>query len=152
MTGPSVFEAAGGAPAFAALAAAHHERCLADPLLSHPFAHGTHPQHVEHLAAYLGEVFGGPAAYSAACGDQTRLLGLHAGQDAPPEMGERFAACFAQAVQDAHLPTDPRLRAVLAAYMAWAVDDVMAYAPSGSRVGEGLTVPRWSWDGLQPAP
>jgi hypothetical protein len=33
MTRPSVFEFAGGEPAFLALAAAHHERCLADPVL-----------------------------------------------------------------------------------------------------------------------
>jgi hemoglobin len=39
-------------PAFLALAAAHHARCLADPELNHPFSHpGQHPRHVERLAA-----------------------------------------------------------------------------------------------------
>jgi hemoglobin len=50
---PTLFEFAGGESAFAALAAAHHARCLRDPELNHPFSHpGQHPQHVERLAAY----------------------------------------------------------------------------------------------------
>ena len=44
---PSMFEFAGGEPAFLALATAHHERCLQDPVLNHPFSHPGHPQHVE---------------------------------------------------------------------------------------------------------
>jgi hypothetical protein len=47
MPRPSIFEFAGGEPAFLALAAAHHERCLADPVLSHPFSHPGHPEHVQ---------------------------------------------------------------------------------------------------------
>ncbi len=62
---PNLYEFAGGEPAFLALAAAHHARCLADPELNHPFSHpGQHPQHVERLAAYWAEVMGGPPLYS----------------------------------------------------------------------------------------
>ena len=51
----TLFEFAGGEAALLALARAHHERCLADPELNHPFSHpGQHPQHVERLAAYWG--------------------------------------------------------------------------------------------------
>ncbi|PRY40757.1 hypothetical protein CLV43_106498 [Umezawaea tangerina] len=53
---PSLFEHAGGTPAFLALAAAHHTRCLADPELNHPFSKtDQHPAHVEHLAAYWAD-------------------------------------------------------------------------------------------------
>ena len=55
----SIYEAAGGELAFLALAAAHHARCLADPVLEHPFSHGVSPDHVERLASYWAEVFGG---------------------------------------------------------------------------------------------
>ena len=51
MARPSMFEFAGGEQAFLALAAAHHERCLQDPELNHPFSHGGDPNHLEHLAA-----------------------------------------------------------------------------------------------------
>ncbi|HVH95212.1 MAG TPA: oxidoreductase, partial [Nocardioidaceae bacterium] len=64
----SIYEAAGGEHAFVALAAAHHARCLADPVLEHPFSHGVHAEHVERLAAYWAEVFGGPRTYSVSYG------------------------------------------------------------------------------------
>jgi hemoglobin len=49
----TLFEFAGGKPAFLSLAAAHHARCLEDPELNHPFSHpGQHPHYVERLAAY----------------------------------------------------------------------------------------------------
>lgn len=51
----TLYEYAGGDAAFLRLARAHHERCLADPELNHPFSHpGQHPHHVERLAAYWG--------------------------------------------------------------------------------------------------
>jgi hemoglobin len=147
---PTLFEFAGGEPAFRALAAAHHARCLADPVLNHPFSHpGQHPQHVERLAAYWAEVLGGPPRYSQDCASQSALLYLHSSIGDVGDLGQRFVACFAQAADDAGLPDDPQFRAALRGYMEWAVTDFLSYAPHGSVVPEGLPVPRWSWDGLQ---
>jgi hypothetical protein len=65
---PSIYQFAGGDEAFLALAAAHHERCLEDPVLNHPFSHPGEPDHVERLARYWAEVFGGPPRYSESYG------------------------------------------------------------------------------------
>lgn len=138
----SLYEAAGGSPGLLRLAAAHHARCLADPVLEHPFGHGGREDHVERLAAYWGEVLGGPRAGLP----ETDVLRLHAGTGAEAEMGSRFAACFDAACGD--VGTEPRLREVLNAYMTWAVAQVDAVAPVGAVVPDGLPVPRWSWDGL----
>ena len=148
---PSLFEFAGGEPAFVALASAHHARCLADPELNHPFSHvGQHPQHIERLAAYWAEVMGGPPAYSQACGgDQSALLAMHAGNGDMSDLGERFVDCFDRAADDAALPEDPEFRAALHAYMRWAVDDVLVYSPVDSKVPPGAVMPRWGWDGLE---
>ncbi|WP_297494983.1 hypothetical protein [Pseudonocardia sp.] len=78
MTRPSVYEAAGGADAFLALATANHERCLQDPVLSHPFSHGGHPDHAVRLGGYGAEVFGGPPGYSTSCGGHPHMLRIHA--------------------------------------------------------------------------
>jgi hemoglobin len=151
--GPSIFESAGGKPAFRALAAAHHARCLADPVLNHPFDRPeVRPDHVERLAVYWAEVFGGPADYSATYGDHTAVLRLHCGEGALQEMGERFLACFVAAADDAGLPADPPLRQALRSYMQWAVGQVVSYSPHDSVVPEGLAVPRWSWEGLLTEP
>jgi hemoglobin len=147
---PTLYEFAGGEPAFLALAAAHHVRCLADPELNHPFSHpGGNPQHIQRLAAYWGEVLGGPPVYSHDLSDQTALLEMHAGNGDMTDLGRRFVTCFVQAADDAGLPDDPEFRAALRAYMEWAVSDVLVYSPEGSIVPPGAPVPRWSWDGLR---
>jgi hemoglobin len=148
MTRPSLFEYAGGEPAFQALATAHHARCLADPELNHPFSHGGHPQHVQRLGQYWAEVFGGPAHYTEECGDQSGMLDLHAGQGAMDDLGTRFVSCFVHAADDAELPGDPEFRTALRSYMEWAVAEVLAYSPRGAQVPVGLPMPHWSWDGL----
>jgi len=145
---PTIFEYAGGADAFARLAAAHHARCLADELLEHPFSHDGKPDHVTRLASYWAEVFGGPTTYSETYGGHPAMLTRHAECEAPEEMGDAFVACFVAAAADADLPDDAEFRGVLRGYMAWAVAEVMSYSPRGSVVPENLVVPRWSWDGL----
>jgi hemoglobin len=152
MSRPSLFEFAGGEPAFLALARAHHERCLADPVLNHPFSHTANPEHVERLAAYWAEVLGGPPTYSETCSDQLAMIVLHAHTGADAEFGPRFVDCFVGAMDEVGLPDDPEFRAVMRAYMEWATRDVMAYAPFGAAVPDDLVVPRWSWDGLERGP
>ena len=145
----SLYEFAGGMPAFLALAQAHHARCLADPELNHPFSHpGQHPQHVERLAAYWAEVMGGPSEYSNSCGDHSFVLQLHAGNGDMTDLGRRFVACFVAAADDAGLPDDPEFRAALRAYMEWAVNEILRFGPADAVVPGNLGLPHWSWDGL----
>ncbi|HEY3606134.1 MAG TPA: group II truncated hemoglobin [Pseudonocardiaceae bacterium] len=145
---PTLFEFAGGAPAFLALATAHHARCLADPELNHPFSHpGQHPEHVERLAAYWGEVLGGPPRYSQECGDHSMVLVMHAGNGDISDLGLRFVECFVVAMDDASLPDDPAFRAAMRAYMQSAVAEVALSYPEGGAVPTDLPMPHWSWDG-----
>ncbi len=147
---PTLYEFAGGEPAFLALAAAHHARCLADPELNHPFTRpDQHPQHVERLAAYWAESLGGPPAFSRSCGDQSEVLSMHAGNGDLGDLPDRFLACFLGALDDAGLPADPAFRDAMGAYMRWAIDDVLAYTPVGSVVPPRVAMPRWGWDGLE---
>jgi len=150
MTRPTIYEAAGGAPAFTALAADFHARCLADPVLEHPFSHTGNPEHVQRLADYWGEVLGGPAVYSRSYGGHGYMLRLHANQGADDDLGDRFVACFDAAMDGAGLPADPELRTSLHAYMRWATDEVMSYSPREAVVPPGdLPVPHWDWSGLR---
>lgn len=143
---PTLYEYAGGEPAFLALATAHHARCLADPELNHPFSHpDQHPQHVERLAAYWAEVLGGPPRYSESCGDHSAVLRIHSGNRDIGDLGRRFVACFVAAMDDAGLPDDPEFRTAMRAYMTAAVDEVLAYGDAAPPAG--LPMPRWSWDG-----
>jgi hemoglobin len=147
---PTLFEFAGGRQAFLALAAAHHARCLADPELNHPFSHpDQHPQHVERLADYWAEVMGGPPRYSESCGNHSSMLSMHAGNGDMGGLGRRFVECFVGAIDDAGLPDDAEFRATMRAYMRWAVDEVLLYPDDDSTVPPNLSLPHWSWNGLQ---
>jgi len=144
---PSVFTYAGGDDAFLALATAFHARCLADPVLSHPFSHPGNPDHVRRLADYWGEVFGGPPRYSESFGGHSAMLEIHARSGAEDDLGRRFVDAFVRAADDAALPSDPEFRALLRTYMEAAVAEVMSYAPQDAVVPADLQAPRWGWDG-----
>jgi hemoglobin len=63
-------------------------------------------------------------------------------------MDQRAIACFDQALEDAGLATDERLRRVLHDYFAWATTTTMSrYHGSADDVPDGLHIPKWSWDG-----
>ncbi|MEV4475210.1 group II truncated hemoglobin [Nonomuraea sp. NPDC049504] len=146
----SVYEAAGGDEGLLRLAEAWHARVMADDVVAHAFSQGFHPRHSERLAAYWAEALGGPATYSASHGDETQVVRLHSGNGPHEEMDRRAIACFDQALDDAGLGADERLRQVLHDYFTWATTTAMArYPDSPDDVPEGMTIPRWSWDGLQ---
>ena len=64
-------------------------------------------------------------------------------------MNRRAIARIDQALADAGLAGDERLRQVLHDYFAWAATTTMGrYHESADDVPDGLTAPRWSWDGL----
>ena len=140
------------------LADAWHTRVMADEEVSHAFSHGYRPDHSERLAAYWAEALGGPPLYSPRYGDETSVVRIHSGNGAHEEMDRRAIACFDQALADIGLAGtatapagDGSLRQVLHDYFAWATTTTMArYHRSAHDVPDGLAIPRWSWDGLQP--
>ena len=148
MARPNIYEFAGGDQAFLAFATAFHERCLEDPELNHVFGQHSSPWHVEHLAAYWAEVFGGPARYTG-FGGQSAMLSIHAGQGATEDLSKRFVACFMQAADDAQLPEDEIFRSAINGYIGWATQVVDTYQESGSEVPPGLPMPHWTWEGLE---
>jgi hemoglobin len=146
----SVYEAAGGSEGLHRLAEAWHARVMADEIVSHAFSHGFHPQHTERLAAYWAEALGGPPTYSGCYGDETSVVRIHSGNGRHEEMDRRAIACFDQAMHDVGLDAGGPLWRVLHGYFAWATTNAMArYPESAGQVPEGMSIPHWSWDGLQ---
>jgi len=146
----TVYKAAGGSEGMLRLAEAWHCRMMADEIVSHAFSHGFHPQHHERLAAYWTEALGGPATYSGSYGDETSVVRIHSGNGQHAEMDRRAIACFDHAMQDVGLEAAGPLWHVLHDYFSWATTTTMSrYHESADEVPEGLSIPRWSWDGLQ---
>lgn len=132
---------------FFSVAEALHARCLADPELNHPFSHADqNPEHVTRLGWYLAEVCGGPALFSAAGGDHSGVLRMHAGNGDMADLGDRFVACFAGALADAGVPLgahEPLVRC-----MRQATDESVSYPSSAEDVPASLPMPRWTRAGI----
>ncbi len=145
----TVYEAAGGDAGLVRLAAAWHARVLADEVVGHAFSHGFHPDHTRRLAAYWAEALGGPTTYSDALGDETTVVRMHSGNGPHEDMDRRAIECFDGALGDAGFAPDEPVRRVLHDYFTWATTTTMSrYHDSADDVPDGLSVPRWSWDGL----
>jgi hemoglobin len=146
----TIFEAAGGHDGLRRLADAWHRRVMADEVVAHAFSHGFRPDHVERLAAYWAEALCGPTTYSDSYGDETTVVKIHSGNGVHHEMDRRAIACFDQALIDTGLADDADLRTVLHDYFAWTTTTTMGLYPrSAHDVPSGLSIPRWSWNGLQ---
>ena len=146
----SIYEAAGGSEGLRRLAAAWHARVLEDEVVSHAFSHGFRPDHTDRLAAYWSEALGGPPEYTSRYGDETSVVRIHSGNGEHDEMDRRAIACFDQALEGVGLAADAPLGQALHDYFAWATTTAMAGFPrSADDVPDGLTIGRWSWDGLE---
>ncbi|WP_283514758.1 group II truncated hemoglobin [Streptomyces sp. H10-C2] len=117
-----------------------------DPLLAPVFANFT-PTHVEHVAVWLSEVFGGPAGYSAELGGHQGLLRNHLGLSITEEQRARWAELMI-ATAEKELPDDELLRRRFAEYIQWGTRIARAVSQPGVEPGDPGPVPQWGWDGL----
>ena len=83
--------------------------------------------------------------------DQTTVVRMHSGNGEHHEMDERAIACFAEALDDAGLPEDPRLRQTLQDYFRWATSELATYHESADDVPDGLPPPGGPGTGWSPA-
>lgn len=106
---PTLYEWIGGAPALARLTTTFYGRVPEDPILAPVFARmsADHPQHV---AEFLGEVFGGPKVYSEARGGHAEMIRHHLSRSLSHEQRRRWIALLlnsqpgAEVVEDAPMP------------------------------------------------
>ena len=116
---PTLFEWAGGAPALLRMTTIFYETYVPDdPLLAPLFAEMA-PDHPERVAAWLGEVLGGPRSYSERFGGYDRMVSRHVGKALREEQRARWVHLLCKSADDAQLPTDPEWRAAFVAYLEW---------------------------------
>ena len=89
----TIAEFAGGPEAFRRLAEIQYSRCLTDPVLQEIFGTEAHPSHVEHLTAWLTEVFGGEPRYTLEFGGHVAMVRHHVGLGIEERHRVRFVAC-----------------------------------------------------------
>ncbi len=143
---PTMFEWAGGTPALTRMTRIFYEKYVPqDPMLAPLFADmsADHPQRV---AAWLGEVFGGPPAYSERYGGYPRMLSQHVGKRITEDWRGRWVRLLLQAAQEAGLPNDPEFRSAFQSYLEWGSRLAVENSQTNSSPPKRMPMPRWDWN------
>lgn len=141
---PTLYEWAGGGDALAALFRRFYALVAVDDLLAPLFA-GMDPAHPDHVAAWVGEVFGGPDTYTRGHGGYENMLAHHVGKEIGEEQRRRWVALLVDAADDVGLPDDPEFRAAFVGYLEWGSRLAVANSGRDAAPVAHAPVPRWGW-------
>jgi truncated hemoglobin YjbI/CDGSH-type Zn-finger protein len=142
---PTLFEWAGGLPALTRMTRIFYSKYVPeDPLIGPLFANMA-PDHPERVAAWLGEVFGGPKNYSERWGGYTRMISQHLGKGLTEVQRARWVTLICRSADEAGLPQDPEWRAAFVAYIEWGSRLALENSQPGAKPPPHMPMPRWWW-------
>ena len=149
MAVPTLYEWAGGTEALERLTEVFYRRVPDDPVLAPVFAQMS-SEHPRHVAAWLGEVFGGPARYTDEHGGYPAMLAHHRGRALTEEQRLRWVQMICAAADEAELPSDPEFRSAFVAYVEWGTRIALANSQPSASPPPEAPVPRWGWGEAPP--
>ncbi|WP_051815841.1 globin [Glycomyces tenuis] len=117
---------------------------LRDPLLQPLFGEGA-PHHVDHLTAFLAEVFGGATRYTDELGGFAAILAAHRGLAVTDEQRQRFVELFDAAAKEQGLSDDAAVLGEVHDYMVFGTEvaQVNSHADNDGDLHPCQEVPRW---------
>jgi hemoglobin len=141
---PTLYEWAGGMPAFERLTEIFYQRVKEDPLLAPVFANmsSEHPQHVAH---FIAEVFGGPKLYSSQRGGHATMVSRHVGRMLTQEQRTRWTHLICECADHAGLPDDPEFRSAFVAYLEWGTRLAVINSQPSVEPNLKSPMPHWGW-------
>jgi CDGSH-type Zn-finger protein/truncated hemoglobin YjbI len=143
---PTLFEWCGGLPALTRMTRIFYERYVPQDRLLAPLFSQMSPDHPQRVARWLGEVFGGPKAYSTEYGGYPRMLSQHVGKGLTEERRARWVGLLTRSAQDAGLPSDPEFRSAFGAYIEWGSRLALENSQPGARPPQHMPMPHWDWN------
>ena len=143
---PPLYEWAGDMKTFEALFARFYDKVLKDDLLREVFRHMS-PQHVEHVAHFVAEVFGGPKLYSGQDGgSHAGMIGRHIGKMLTEEKRQRWVYLLLQTADEVGLKSDPEFRSAFVGYIEWGTRlAVINSQLIENPLKESEPMPKWGW-------
>ncbi|MEU0463433.1 antibiotic biosynthesis monooxygenase [Amycolatopsis sp. NPDC006131] len=146
---PSLYEWAGGAEAFEKLFTAFYQKVPADDLLAPLFA-GMDAEHAQHVAQWVGEVFGGPKDYSTRRGGHRHMVSKHLGKAITEAQRRRWVDLLLETADEVGLPSDPEFRSAFVAYLEWGTRLAVFFSRPGARPAVDEPMPVWGWGSVRP--
>lgn len=141
---PTLFEWAGGEPAFTKMFTRFYGRVPSEPLLAPVFAHMS-PDHAAHVAAFVIEVLGGPARYSSDHGGHPQMVRRHLDRALSQAQRRRWLELLLECADESGMPDDPEFRSAFIAYLEWGSRLAVINSQPGATVDPSAEMPRWGW-------
>lgn len=142
---PTLFEWAGGMPAFEQLFSKFYDKVLADELLESVFKHMP-AQHRQHVAHFVAEVLGGPKTYSEGEGSHYVMIGKHLQKYLTEKHRKRWMELLLETADEQELPADPEFRSAFLAYLEWGTRIAVLNSQTDKTAETPETpMPQWGW-------
>jgi hemoglobin len=141
---PTLYAWLGGIDALNRLTTRFYEKVNADPLLAPVFAHMS-PDHPAHVAAFLAEVLGGPAAYTERHGGHPHMIQQHLNRHLTQEKRQRWMSLLLETADELGMPDDPEFRSALVGYLEWGSRLAVINSQPGATVDPHAPMPKWGW-------
>jgi hemoglobin len=143
---PTLYEWAGEAQTFERLFTAFYDNVLRDELLGEVFKTMS-PDHVQHVAHFVAEVFGGPQLYTTQDGGtHARMIGKHIGKMLTEQQRQRWMQLLLQTADKIGMKSDPEFRSAFVGYIEWGTRlAVLNSQLKDNPMGETEPMPKWGW-------
>ena len=141
---PTLLEWMGGPSKLRQLIAVFYAKVADDTVLGPVFARMS-PQHVEHVADFIAEVFGGPKTYSEQHGGHRAMIHKHAGHALTEELRQRWMHLLLRCADEVGVPDDPEFRSAFVAYIEWGTRLAVINSRPGANVETDQPMPAWGW-------
>jgi hemoglobin len=143
---PSLYQWVGGNDKLEQLTTAFYKKVLADDLIGPVFAHMS-PEHAQHVAHFIGEVFGGPKQYTSEDnGSHSKMVSHHVGKMLTEPMRKRWIQLLLETADEIGLADDPEFRSAFVGYLEWGSRLAIINSNSTENpVKEDEPMPKWGW-------
>jgi hemoglobin len=141
---PTLLEWMGGQPRLQELLATFYGRVKSDEILAPVFA-GMSADHVQHVSAFIAEVFGGPKTYSEKYGGHRAMIHKHVGRALTEIQRQRWMQLLLNCADDLQIPADPEFRSSFVAYLEWGTRLAVINSRPGADVSADAPMPVWGW-------
>ena len=141
---PTLYDWLGGIDALTRLTTRFYEHVKADTLLGPVFAH-MGDEHPAHVAAFLGEVLGGPTTYSEQHGGHPHMIQQHLNRHLTHDKRRRWVTLLLETADELAMPDDPEFRSALVGYLEWGSRLAVINSQPGATVDAHAPMPKWGW-------
>jgi len=141
---PTLYEWLGGIEVLNRLTVRFYERVRDNAVLAPIFAHMS-SEHPQHVAAFLAEVLGGPADYSASHGGHPHMIQQHLNRHLTQAQRHEWVALLLDTADELKLPDDPEFRSALVGYLEWGSRLAVINSQAGATVDAHAPMPKWGW-------